>query len=221
MILPCFALGLLLCQSAPAGEQGEAEVLVARIRDNLRRIDEQLLDAADADDVSGGLEGVRQSQVDVVRDLEELIKQMKYQRSPNSSSGGGSGSSRSQPPPAPRPSDGQQQSEGEQPQSPQERGDQQRQDGEQSEGEQQGEQRRPEDGAAGQQSPQQQDGGMPPQDPLGDFTRQDTDDRWGLLPPKLQERLLNLHVDDVPDRYRGWLEAYIHSVRRLESKSSP
>ena len=49
-----------------------------------------------------------------------------------------------------------------------------------------------------------------------------TDGRWGVLPPKLQERLMNLHVDDIPDRYRLWLEAYVHELQRLDgAKAGP
>ena len=212
------ASSLLLPQTAPPAEEGSPDALVARIRENLLLIDQQLLDASAVDDVATGLAGVRVLQVDVVRDLEELIKQMKYQRSSSSSSGGGDSSQR-QSSSTPRPSDGEsrQAQGGEQPQSPQERQAQ----AQPSEKDAQGEAPRPKEGAANRQPPQQQDAGTPPPDPLGDFTRKDTDDRWGLLPPKLQERLLNLHVDDVPERYRAWLEAYIRSVRRLESKGSP
>jgi hypothetical protein len=196
-------------------DQAAQEALVQRIKENLAMIDQLLLDASDADDVRDGLDNVRTTQVQVVRDLEELIKAMKYQQS-QQSSGGGGGQSQDQPQgqPPPRENDGSQsedqQQSGEQPQSPQEQAqsqaDQQQQD-----------QQQPQDGLQDTASPQNQPGGPPPPDELGEFTREDTDDRWGLLPPKLQERLLNLHVDDVPERYRLWLEAYIRSMHRLES----
>ena len=203
-------------------EAAQQEALVQQIRENLALIDQLLLDASEADDVGAGLSDVRKKQVDVVTDLEELIKQIKYQRSSSSSSSGQSDSppqDQNQPPP--RQSDGQQQQDqqGQQPQSPQEQqqGDQQQEGQEQ---QQQG-QERPQGGQPDNQQPTQQDGGPPPPDPLGDFTREDTDDRWGLLPPKLQERLLNLQVDEVPERYRQWLEAYSRSVHQLESSEGP
>ena len=195
-------------------EQAAQEALVQRIKQNLALIDQLLLDTSDADDVRDGLDDVRSTQVEVVRDLEELIKQMKYSQSQQSSSGGG-GESQDQPQgqPPPRESDGgqsqdqDQQQSGDQPKSPQEQ-----------QAEQQGQdQPQDQDGSQDSASAHNQPGGPPPPDPLGDFTREDTDDRWGLLPPKLQERLLNLHVDDIPERYRLWLEAYIRSMHRLES----
>ena len=50
----------------------------------------------------------------------------------------------------------------------------------------------------------------------GDFLRRDTDARWGVLPPKLQERLMNLHVDAIPERYRTWLAAYVRELQRRD-----
>ena len=38
----------------------------------------------------------------------------------------------------------------------------------------------------------------------------------GLYVFEVQEQLNNMHVDDVPDRYRTWLDAYIKAMRRLE-----
>jgi hypothetical protein len=42
-----------------------------------------------------------------------------------------------------------------------------------------------------------------------------------VLPPKLQERLMNLHVDDVPERYRTWLEAYVRELNRRDTATGP
>ena len=57
---------------------------------------------------------------------------------------------------------------------------------------------------------------QPPPAATGDFLRRDTDARWGVLPPKLQERLLNLHVDAIPERYRTWLAAYVRELQRRD-----
>ncbi len=57
---------------------------------------------------------------------------------------------------------------------------------------------------------------QPPPAATGDFLRRDTDARWGVLPPKLQERLMNLHVDAIPERYRTWLAAYVRELQRRD-----
>lgn len=208
------------------GGQDEMEALVERIRENLTRVDDMLLQSAEADDVATGIGQVVDTHVQVIRDLEELIKQMKYtpsSSSSSSSSGESPESPSSQPPP--RENDGSQSpqdGEGQQPQSPQEQENQEQQDGSQGgeeQQEQQESQSEPQGGMADNSAPRSEEGGPPPPDTIGDFTREHSDQRWGLLPPKLQERLLNLHVDDVPEQYRVWLEAYIRRMHTLESGS--
>jgi hypothetical protein len=58
---------------------------------------------------------------------------------------------------------------------------------------------------------------QPPPEALADFLQADTDGRWGVLPPKMQERLMNLHLDGVPERYRAWLDAYVRELRLRET----
>jgi hypothetical protein len=211
---------LVLAQvQQPPSEADEANALVQRIQENLAKIDETLLSTFDTDDPAGTIEAVRQTHMDVIRDLEELIKQAKYQPS---SSGGGGGGSESQPPPQqqpesesePRESDGSSAPEpGEQDatETPQGHEGEQEQQQQQSEGEEpRGDQLDDSDPARNNM------GGPPPEEELSDPIREDTDARWGLLPPKLQERLMNLHVDDVPARYHDWLSAYIRAMQRLE-----
>lgn len=211
---------VLMCVGQVGGEGGQAEMeaLVERIRENLTRVDELLLESADADDVASGISNVVDSHIQVIRDLESLIKQMKYtpssSRSSSSSSDESSQNSSGQPPP--RESDGSQsqQDEEEQPKSPQE---QDASESAEEQGQEQGAQPTPNDGMNEGEDPRSEQAGPPPPDPIGNFTREDSDQRWGLLPPKLQERLLNLHVDDLPEQYRVWLEAYIRRMRSLES----
>jgi len=216
-------LTLLLClgqvdepQAPPPGPSGP-EAIVERIRENLGRIDVALFESSESERVLDDLADVRETHLDVIRDLEELIRQAKYQSSGQSGGGGGGGggggesSSQSRPPP--RESDGSQTGRSESESQPRSGEGEEAEDGSQS---------RPEESAA-------RDGGAggnedartpPPPDPVSDFTREDTDGRWGLLPPKLQERLMNLHVDDVPERYRAWVTAYIRSLNRHEQESS-
>ncbi|HEX5010956.1 MAG TPA: hypothetical protein VFY71_11195 [Planctomycetota bacterium] len=39
-----------------------------------------------------------------------------------------------------------------------------------------------------------------------------------MLPPKLQERLMNLHLQAIPERYRDWLAAYVRQMNRLDER---
>ena len=207
----------------PGEGGGEAEALVARIKETLGRIDESLFEVPYADDVGTALEDVRQQHLAAIRDIEELIKQAKYNKGKNSSSsggggGGGGGSSPQQQDQQPRESDGSQapkpgeQQGGEQPQPGS--GEEEKPQGEQpADGEQ------PSDGAPKSGDPgENRRGQRPPPDPLGDPIRENTDGRWGLLPPKVQEQLMNLHVDDVPVRYRAWLSAYVRALNAAEEE---
>jgi hypothetical protein len=205
-LLLAAALAALPLQQAQDQRDEAALKLVQRIRQDLAEVD-RLLDEAAATDRLGPVQDARASHVRAISDLEELIRLVKYQRSGNPSSGGGGGGKSPQGQAPPRESDDRSQAEpSPQPQQPQ--------DGPQGE-ERSGSQPR----AAPEQSQpgaQEQSGQLPPPDPTADFLRRDTDARWGVLPPKLQERLMNLHVDDVPQRYRAWLEAYVRELNRRE-----
>jgi len=187
--------------------EANREALVERIKEQMHAIDDALLDAGEAESIREHLAGVKESHRGVIRDIEELIQSVKYQRSNSSSSSG-----------APQQQQ-QQQQQGQQPQ-PQPRDADQRQPQSDSDPNQ-----RIEDGTRPEDAPQSADAqpeerpntGLPPQE-TGDFLREDLDGRWGLLPPKLQERLMNLHVDDVPERYRQWLEAYTRAVHSSEDR---
>ncbi len=198
--------------------QADTEALIKRIKENQVKVDEVLLEASEVDAVVDQIARARQLHLDIIRDLEELIREAKYQRS-NQSSGSPppqdqdqQQSSQDQGQPPPRPSDG---SEQRPPQSTQRDDMQSQREQQQQQGEQENEQRQESEQPAGS-PPQNEPGARPPPDETRPFTRENTDGRWGLLPPKVQEDLMNLHVDDVPDRYRSWLEAYIRAMHRLE-----
>jgi hypothetical protein len=196
------------------GTPPEVQMLVDRVKQQLAAVDEALQLAADADQAADDLEAARKAHLSVIRDIEELIKQVKYCESQSQSRSGSAGSGRPQdgstgePPPqaAPRESDGEAHSQpqaGSQPPQP-----------EPANG-------TPESGRADQRPPGQEDARKPPPPPeTGRYERQDTDARWGLLPPKIQERLMNLHVDDMPERYRVWMDAYIRKLNALEQGPS-
>ncbi len=200
------------------GAQADIEALSRRIRQTLGEVDEALLEAVEVDAVTDQVARARRLHLDAIRDIEALIQKLEYSFQnppPNSSGGGGSPSSSSggkpqQQPSQPQASDGSQQDSGKAPEPEGSEGPQQQD----TQGEQQGAEQ-PQDGSA---DSQQKEGAPPPPDEVLPFTREDTDGRWGLLPPKVQEQLNNLHVDDVPDRYRGWLDAYITAMRKLEQR---
>ncbi len=206
------------------GTAEEAEALVRRIQGSLAEVDAALETASEARTASDGIETARRKHLEVIRDIDALIKQIKYQQSNSSSGQGGkggkSGKSGGEPSgasPAPRPSDGSQ--------APKPTGGK---DGEKPSGGEKpadGEKGREQGGSKPKGSEQadstpggNEQGRTVPPDETGKFTRTDTDARWGLLPPKLQERLMNLHVDDVPERYRAWLEAYIKALNSREQE---
>jgi len=196
----------------------EAEALVRRIQASLAEVDAALDEASEASTAGDGIDLARRKHLEVIRDIDALIKQIKYQQSndPKGQGGGkgGKGQSGGEPSggkPAPRPSDGTQApkptggKDGEKPA-----------DGEQ--GREQGGKKPAGSEQAGGKPGGNEQGNTVPPDETGKFTRTDTDARWGLLPPKLQERLMNLHVDDVPERYRAWLEAYIKALNSREQE---
>jgi len=188
-----------------------AAKLVERIQQDLSEVDKQLEQAAGEDQLGNQLSEARQAHVRAIAGLEDLIKQIKYRRSKNPSSGGGGGggsSSQSQP----RGADDR--SEAESAQAPQPKPQ-----GKPEEGQQPGGGKKPQDGSPDASQGTQRDGQQPPPDAVRDFLRSNTDARWGVLPPKMQERLMNLHVDDIPERYRTWLEAYVRELNRRDGTS--
>lgn len=228
---------MLLCalplQVIPDGGEGPSgpQVLIDRIREAMSRIDEALEQAVDAEAPVEGLDRAMASHRQVIRDIDELISQIKYQKSSNSSGGGGGQQSQSESQSqqqqsresdgqnSPQPGESESQSQ-EQQGSEQEQGQQEGSEGEQPQ-QQGGGEEQPSDGMDEQAGQQRDADQPPPPDDTGEFLRADTDGRWGLLPPKLSERLMNLHVDDVPARYRTRLDAYIKAMQRQESGSNP
>lgn len=206
----------LLAAPAAAQEGGDelARKLVERIQQDLAEVDRLLDSAATAEDLAP-LQDARAAHVRAISDLEELIRQVKYRRGSSSSSGGGGGgSSASQQQQQPRGVDGRDQA-GQAPAPQEQPGAQQGQEPQPAD--ERGERLGEEAAAQATEAGRQVDGQQPPPQPVGDFLRRDTDARWGVLPPKLQERLMNLHVDDVPERYRAWLEAYVRELSRREA----
>src|SRR5262245_21841953 len=186
-----------------------AAQLVQRIQQDLSEVDKQLEQAAAEDELGSQLKDAREAHVRAIAGLEDLIKQIKYRRSKSPSSGGdgGGGSTQSQP----RGADDRSQAESApQPQPQPQAGGKPEPRDQQSGGQQ------PRDGQPDPSQGTQRDGQQPAPDAVSDFLRSNTDARWGVLPPKMQERLMNLHVDDIPERYRTWLEAYVRELNRRD-----
>jgi hypothetical protein len=193
----------------PGAGEDLAAKLVQRIQQDLGEVDKQLEQAADQKDPAAQLKAARDAHVRAISDIEQLIKQVKYRKGGKGGGGGGGGSSSNSTSKAqPRSSDDRKDAEAAS--SPQE-----------SQGKPQPQGEKPTSGQPAGATQQPRDGHQPPPQPTGDYLRRDTDARWGVLPPKLQERLMNLHVDDVPERYRTWLEAYVRELNRRDSASSP
>lgn len=199
---------LSLQVAVPSGDDPMQE-LAARITREMEAVNRALREAADAEAVTDQLDTARDAHLRTIRDIEAMIRQVKYTRSQSSQSGSdGSPSQTSGEPqqPKPRESDGSQSPE------PQEEPGERPQPRREGQAEQPDDNAQP-DGSGGRE----EQGRTPPRpDKLEPFTAQDTDSRWGLLPPKLQERLMNLQVDDVPERYRAWMEAYIRALNSRE-----
>lgn len=212
-LLLALVLAVPLQEAPPpaAGDGDAAAKLVERIQQDLAEVDKQLEQAADQEDPAAQIKAARDAHVRAISDLEELIKQVKYRKGGGGGGGGGQGQSsdgQSKGKPQPRSSDSRQQAE--QAAAPQEGQGQPRPAG-----------AKPTDGRATDSTQAPVEGQQPPPQPVGDYLRQDTDARWGVLPPKLQERLMNLHVDDVPERYRAWLEAYVRELNRRDTATGP
>lgn len=198
------------------GDDDLAKQLVERIRKSLGEVNDALLDAADADAVSDEIDRALVNHRKAIRDIEELIEQVKYQQS----GGGGGGGGQQQQQQQTSSSSQARESDGRNAPDPKQGGGSpEQQSGEQSgQGEEDQASQQPRGGETPADGTSEADGRQvgadapPPEDPTAPYSRTDTDGRWGLLPPKLQERLMNLHVDDVPSRYRQHLDAYIRAL---------
>jgi len=201
----------------PEPQGGDAAAkLVQRIQQDLAEVDKQLEQAAGEDQLGAEIKSAREAHVRAIAGLEDLIKQIKYRRSQNpSQSDGGGGGGQSQP--QPRGADDRSQAESAQaPKSQPQPGGKEEQQQQQPGG------AKPQSGQPDPTQGEQRDGEQPPPpSATEDFLRRDTDARWGVLPPKLQERLMNLHTDDIPERYRTWLEAYVRELNRRDTGTSP
>lgn len=71
------------------------------------------------------------------------------------------------------------------------------------------------EGGKPDQSPGKQDRNSlpPPKDPENP-NHPDVSGRWGVLPPKIQDDILNFNIENFPQKYRKWLEEYYKRINR-------
>ena len=192
----------------PLPGQGGEDDLVQLIREGMKKIDESLLGAAARDVpeklqeniryIEELLKSTRDQSSQVIKNLDELIKSVKYQKS-------GSSGQRPMPP--------QQEQQGEnKPRSEQDDGElkdnpsQQDQEAEKN--------RKPEDGSPDNRPGQQRPGDPPPPKDPDEVDHLDLSGRWGVLPPKIQKDILNFNIENFPQKYRKWLEEYYRRINR-------
>ena len=69
---------------------------------------------------------------------------------------------------------------------------------------------RPDDSPPNQQNTTK----APPSGQTGEFEREDTAGRWGVLPAKEAEDLQRHAVEEFPQRYRHWMDLYYKRVNK-------
>ena len=184
--------------------------LIDRIRQGLKKIDENLL-GAKVDDTAEGmrrnirdmeklLEDTRGRSAQVIQDLDELIRGVKYKQC-------GSGGAGQQPPNTKKP---------EQQESNQRRDEDQSDDPQKNADSREENRDEPKDGKPDDRSPEQRQAGdkPPPEKDPERVKREDLSGRWGILPPKIQQDILNFNIDYFPQKYRKWLEDYYRRINR-------
>ena len=200
------------------GPGGEAEALIERIREGMKKEDENLL-AASARGVSRKMKAnaryleellheTRSDANRVIRDLDTLIKSVKYRKQQSGNSGqcsqppqgGGGGTSTENRPRTEK----------------QDQGLQKKPDsgGKKNEKDKEGGGKKDEGSAPRDRQPGKDKGGKPPAKKSEKVRRSDLSGRWGVLPPKIQKEILNFNIENFPEKYRKWLEEYYRRVNR-------
>jgi hypothetical protein len=187
----------------PDADQQRMLELINRIKEGMKAIDANLLKAGTPEDAKGAdrtvesiLNETRRKHRQVIKDIDELIRSVKYSQSSSSSQSNQQQQPKPQQKPQPRqenPSDEDLKQNPQQPENGQ----------------------RPEDDRPANNPPQQENSAGSRKDPDPEnVNHTDASGRWGLLPPKVQEDILNSNVEDLPQKYRKWLEEYYRRVSK-------
>lgn len=188
--------GLAHAQMDPEAEK--IRKLVVKIQKQMKEVDQLLLrsdrpaEAASKIDetiknIQDLLKSTEAKQSEVIKGIEELVRLAKYKKSQQSQS------KQNQP----KPDDQKSEEEQRRPKDP--------------EPEELQRQQQQETGGEQKQATQ-----PPPRGEKGQFQRQSLSDRWGVLPMKEQEDLINAMSSRIPERYRRWIEEYYRRVSRTK-----
>lgn len=196
---------------------GEAQELIKRIREGMKEVDENLLAASargvrqkmkeNARYMEELLDETRAKAGQVIRDLDALIRNVKYRKQQSGNSG------QCETPPR--------EGQGEEPRNrprsePREEGLKKNPaSGKKKKAE---EERQKGDGSPADRKPGKDKGTPPPPKPPEKVRRPDVSGRWGVLPPKIQKEILNFNIENFPEKYRKWLEEYYRRVNRRTNR---
>lgn len=205
---------LVLSNAALPQEEADAidpQELVKRIQEGMHEIDQNLADASAAGVREKMSQNVRymeellkdtqnQSRF-VISALDELIKSIKYRKC------GSGGGNQMQPPPD---------SSNKEEQKPRsEQGDQELKENPSN----QEEEGKPEDARPKEaQGEKNRAKNPPPQKPPEEVDHPDVSERWGVLPPKIQNDILNFNIESFPEKYRKWLEEYYKRINQRKRR---
>ena len=215
-IVGSLVLSFLLMTARARAQEGsgvdDAQALIERIRQGMHEIDKNLADASAAGVREKLAENVRYMEElinntrgqsrDVINSLDELIRSIKYKKC--SSGGGGM-------PPPPDPSEKEKQKQ--QPRSETEDKELKKNPANQNE-EGEPEDARPEE-AKGQKNRAKE---PPNEKPPEEVDHPDVSGRWGVLPPKIQNDILNFNIENFPEKYRKWLEEYYKRINQRKRR---
>lgn len=205
---------LILSNAALSQEEADAvdpQELVKRIQEGMREIDQNLADASAAgvrEKMNQNIRYMEELLKDtqnrsrfVISALDELIKSIKYRKC------GSGGGNQMQPPPD---------SSNKEEQKPRsEQGDQElKENPTNQEKEGKPEDARPEE-AKGEKN---RADNPPPKKPPEEVDHPDVSDRWGVLPPKIQNDILNFNIENFPEKYRKWLEEYYKRINQRKRR---
>lgn len=212
-----FVLAVLLLlgfglNDGAAGQEGSSDArikeIVERIRKTMKEVDEHLFTAGSSrtgrgeegkDEIKAILDKTREEHRQIIRDIDELIRSIEYEMQSSSSS-----------PDRQMPKPEQKEAEGQKPRQENPGESELKKNPSAKENE-----KNPEDGNPSKSKPKQEDARNRKQDKDPEqVDHRDTSGRWGLLPPKVQEEILNSNVEDFPQKYRKWLEEYYRTVNK-------
>lgn len=216
------AAALAPAASGQSDDEARARELIAKIKKEMRKIDELLLqiDQVKAAEAGESLEGVRKSidelldarellqsvtdsQGEVIEGIDELVRMTKYQKSNQSDPN-------SDDQQQPQSQKNQERERDQDPQDLKHQGEPKQQQPQKKPGEQD----EPRDGREDRQDPEQREGKSPPPSETGRFENEDVTGRWGNLPPKVAEMFQQLGPEAFPVKYRKLLDQYYKKAAR-------